>query len=314
MWCPARWGFRLARHHLAGAPVFTTAFLFFASFIVLFTIGGVSGFMTGSVPVDWQLTDTYFVVAHLHYVLIGINVFPVVGATYFWFPKMTGKLMDERWEAGISGPCSAASIWASFPCISPASGDAASHLYLWRGYGLGLAQPHHDTGFIFICRRCPALHLECGEVYRYGVSAGTNPWDAPSLEWATTSPPPPYNFTVIPNVASRHPLWEDRLEDPERKEKSFIGVGLALDQGKETLATTSLDAEPDLILKMPDDTLVPLLLALCLTVIAVGLALVNWWVVILGGLCTATSIAAWLWPEAKLGETAVPAVTERGNG
>ena len=62
----------------------------------LFTIGGVSGFMTGSVPVDWQLTDTYFVVAHLHYVLIGINVFPVVGATYFWFPKFTGRLMDER--------------------------------------------------------------------------------------------------------------------------------------------------------------------------------------------------------------------------
>ncbi|MGN6149183.1 MAG: cbb3-type cytochrome c oxidase subunit I, partial [Rhizomicrobium sp.] len=79
-----------------GRPVFTTAFMFFASFIVLFVIGGVSGFMTGSVPVDLQLTDTYFVVAHLHYVLIGINVFPVIGATYFCFPKFTGRLMDER--------------------------------------------------------------------------------------------------------------------------------------------------------------------------------------------------------------------------
>ena len=74
----------------------TTAFLFLASFIVLFTIGGVSGFMTGALPVDWELTDTYFVVAHMHYVLIGINVFPVVGATYFWFPKFTGRMMDER--------------------------------------------------------------------------------------------------------------------------------------------------------------------------------------------------------------------------
>ena len=71
-----------------GRPVITTAFLFFSSMILLFVIGGVSGFMTASVPVDWQLTDTYFVVAHLHYVLIGINVFPVVGAVYFWFPKM----------------------------------------------------------------------------------------------------------------------------------------------------------------------------------------------------------------------------------
>ena len=66
------------------------------SFIVLFVIGGVSGFMTGVVPVDWQLTDTYFVVAHLHYVLLGINLFPVVGALYFWFPKMTGRMLDER--------------------------------------------------------------------------------------------------------------------------------------------------------------------------------------------------------------------------
>ena len=63
---------------------------------MLFVIGGVSGFMTAAVPVDWQLTDTYFVVAHLHYVLIGINVFPVVGGIYYWFPKFTGRMIDER--------------------------------------------------------------------------------------------------------------------------------------------------------------------------------------------------------------------------
>ena len=79
-----------------GRPVITTAFLFFASMIVLFVIGGVSGFMTASVPVDWQLTDTYFIVAHMHYTLIGINVFPVVGALYYWFPKVTGRMLDER--------------------------------------------------------------------------------------------------------------------------------------------------------------------------------------------------------------------------
>src|SRR6185312_14006890 len=79
-----------------GRPVITTAFLYFASMIVLFVIGGVSGFMTGSVPVDLQLTDTYFVVAHLHYVLIGINLFPVIGGVYFWFPKITGRMLDER--------------------------------------------------------------------------------------------------------------------------------------------------------------------------------------------------------------------------
>jgi cytochrome c oxidase subunit 1/cytochrome c oxidase subunit I+III len=76
--------------------VVTTAFLFFAGFIAMFVIGGVSGFMTAAVPSDRQLTDTYFVVAHIHYVLIGINVFPVMGALYVWFPKMTGRRLDER--------------------------------------------------------------------------------------------------------------------------------------------------------------------------------------------------------------------------
>ncbi|HEX7384184.1 MAG TPA: cbb3-type cytochrome c oxidase subunit I, partial [Burkholderiaceae bacterium] len=79
-----------------GRPQFTTAFLYFTGFVFVFVVGGVSGFMTAAVPLDTQLTDTYFVVAHLHYVLIGINVFPVVGGIYYWFPKFTGRLMDER--------------------------------------------------------------------------------------------------------------------------------------------------------------------------------------------------------------------------
>ncbi len=79
-----------------GRPQFTTPFLFFAGFVIVFVIGGVSGFMTAAVPVDTQLTDTYFVVAHLHYVLIGINVLPVVGGIHYWFPKFTGRLMSER--------------------------------------------------------------------------------------------------------------------------------------------------------------------------------------------------------------------------
>jgi cytochrome c oxidase subunit 1/cytochrome c oxidase subunit I+III len=298
-----------------GKPVFTTAFMFFASFIILFTIGGVSGYMTGSVPVDWQLTDTYFVVAHIHYVLIGINVFPVVGATYFWFPKMTGKLMDEklgRWN-----------FWTMF-----------------IGFNLGFF-PMHVSGLLGMPRRIYTYGEGMGwdwvnlvttvgsflfgfgvlifvwnvvNSYRHGPSAGDNPWDAPTLEWATTSPPPPYNFAVLPVVASRHPLWEDRLGDPNRTERSFVQAGLVLEQGREALATTPLDAEPNLILKMPGDTLVPLLLALSMTIITVGLAFVNWWIVVIGVTCVTASICAWLWPEAKLGETAVPALTGGVDG
>jgi cytochrome c oxidase subunit 1/cytochrome c oxidase subunit I+III len=297
-----------------GRPVFTTPFLFFASFIFLFTIGGVSGFMTGSVPVDWQLTDTYFVVAHLHYVLIGINVFPVAGGLYFWFPKFTGKMMDERlgrWN-----------FWTMF-----------------IGFNLGFF-PMHISGLLGMPRRIYTFSDGMGwdwlnlitslgsfvfgigvlmliynviHSLRHGVTAGPNPWDAPTLEWAVSSPPPPYNFAVIPVVASRHPLWEERLNQPETA-RSHIDAGLVLDHGKETLGTTTLDAEPNVILKMPHDTLVPLYLGLSMTLAATGLVLLNWWVVAVGVACVACSMLAWLWPEASLGETVVPATGEPHHG
>jgi cytochrome c oxidase subunit 1/cytochrome c oxidase subunit I+III len=288
-----------------GRPVFTTAFMFFASFIILFTIGGVSGFMTGSVPVDWQLTDTYFIVAHLHYVLIGINVFPVVGATYFWFPKFTGRLMDERlgrWN-----------FWTMFV-----------------GFNLGFF-PMHISGLLGMPRRIYTYGDTMGwdwvnlittigsflfglgvllfvwnvlKSWKRGAKSGDNPWDAPTLEWATSSPPPPYNFMVVPTVGSRHPLWEDRLVRLGSAEKSVIERGLMLEQGREALGTTPLDAELNVILKMPDDTLVPLCLALAMTVLTIGLAGVNWLVVGLGVILIVAAIIVWLWPRAALGETA----------
>ena len=288
-----------------GRPIFTAAFMFFASFIILFTIGGVSGFMTGSVPVDWQLTDTYFVVAHLHYVLIGINVFPVVGATYFWFPKFTGRLMDERLGSW--------NFWTMFV-----------------GFNLGFF-PMHISGLLGMPRRIYTYGANMGwdwvnlittigsfmfglgvllffwnvvKSWKRGAKSGDNPWDAPTLEWATPSPPPPYNFMVIPTVGSRHPLWEDRLARSDNAEKSSIGRGLTLEQGREALGTTPLDAAPNAILKMPDDTLVPLCLALAMTVLTIGLALVNWLVVGLGVVAVAAAIIVWLWPRAALGETA----------
>ncbi|HEY1837349.1 MAG: cytochrome c oxidase subunit I [Rhizomicrobium sp.] len=290
-----------------GRPVFTTAFMFFASFIVLFVIGGVSGFMTGSVPVDWQLTDTYFVVAHIHYVLIGINVFPVVGATYFWFPKMTGRLLDERlgrWN-----------FWTMF-----------------IGFNLGFF-PMHISGLLGMPRRVYTFADGMGwdwlnlittigsyvfaagvliflynviKSYRRGAPAGDNPWDAPTLEWATTSPPPPYNFTVIPTVASRHPLWEDRLQQHEG-EGSHVRAGLVLDHGRENIGTSPLDAQPDIILKMPRESYAPVILAITATGVFVGLAFHWWWLVGLAGLATAAAIIGWLWPERALGETAEPA-------
>jgi hypothetical protein len=137
--------------------------------------------------------------------------------------------------------------------------------------------------------------------YRRGQPAGNNPWDAPTLEWATTSPPPPYNFVVIPTIGSRLPLWEDRLTEGG---ESTPHSGLALTHGRETIGTTPLDASPDIILKMPEETYVPLLLGLAMTAIFAGLVTHAWWVVVLAVIVTAILILAWVRPRAELGETA----------
>ena len=258
-----------------GRPVITTAFLFFASMIILFVIGGVSGFMTASVPVDWQLTDTYFVVAHIHYVLIGINVFPVIGGAYFWFPKMTGKFMDERlgrWN-----------FWTMFVGFN--LGFLPMHLTGLFGMprrvwtypaGMGWSTLNLITtigGFVFAIGVL-MFFVNALRSLRFGAPAPADPWGGPTLEWAVPSPPPPYNFAVIPTLASRHPLWEEALD--ESPGRSSIGRGMMLDQGKQTVTTTPLDAEPDRIVEMPEDSWAPFLLAVALLVLFVALLAKAW--------------------------------------
>lgn len=131
-----------------------------------------------------------------------------------------------------------------------------------------------------------------------GRRAGPNPWDAPGLEWSVASPPPAYNFAVIPTIATRHPLWEGRLDEGEAR--SLLAEGPALSRGRETFGSTTLDAEPDVILKMPEDSLAPLGLALGLTALFLALLLRGWGFAALAGLASLAVLVAWLWPERKL--------------
>ncbi|HEY1615536.1 MAG TPA: cbb3-type cytochrome c oxidase subunit I [Rhizomicrobium sp.] len=287
-----------------GRPVFTTAFMFFASFIVLFTVGGVSGFMTGSVPVDWQLTDTYFVVAHLHYVLIGINVFPVVGATYFWFPKFTGRLLDERLGRWNFWTMFVGFNLGFFPMHISGLLGMPRRVYTYAdGMGWDWLNLITTAGSFLFAIGVLLFIVNIFKSYRTGTPAGANPWDAPTLEWSVPSPPPPYNFVVIPTVGSRHPLWEDRLG---AEEPSYPHAGLVLNKGREAIGTSVLDGEPEIILKMPRDSYAPFILSLTTTLIFIGLAFQFWWLAALGILGSGTDIVGWLWPERSLGETAEP--------
>ena len=287
-----------------GRPVITTAFLFFASTILLFVIGGVTGVMTASVPADWQLTDTYFVVAHLHYTLIGINVFPVVGATYFWFPKMTGRLLDERlgrWNFWLM-------FWgfniAFLPMHLTGLFGMPRRVYTYPDdFGFDTLNMITTVGSFILAVGVLLLLINMWKSRRSGAIAGNNPWGAPTLEWATTSPPPPYNFAVIPTVASRHPLWEEALDEEEAR--TTLDRGMTLDKGKEALETTLMDAEPERILRMPEDSYAPLLLAIALGVLFTGMLLQLWWLAGAGGLGCLLALIVWLWPRRELLEREV---------
>lgn len=285
----------------SGRPVVTAAFLYFASFIVTFTIGGVSGFMTALVPADLQLTDTYFVVAHLHYVLIGINLFAVLGAIHFWFPKMTGRMIDETMGKWCFWIIFTAFNVAFLPMHLTGLLGMPRRVYTYPS-GLGWDIPNLITtiGAYVLALGVLLYVINVLKSWRSGALAGPNPWDGPTLEWATPSPPPPYNFAVLPAVASRHPLWEDRLD--EGMGASMIRKGATLADGKETLGVSAVDAEPDVILKMPEDTLLPLLLAIALACGFVGMLLLNLAVAVVAAVFTVLLIAAWLWPQARLAQ------------
>jgi cytochrome c oxidase subunit 1/cytochrome c oxidase subunit I+III len=284
-----------------GRPVFTTAFLYFAGFILLFVIGGVSGFMTAAVPLDWQLTRTYFVVAHLHYVIIGINVFPVVGGIYYWFPKVTGRLMNENLGKWSFWVMFGAFNLAFFPMHILGFLGMPRQIYTYAD-DLGWGAPNLIVtigAFIFAAGVLLFL-MNFVWSLKHGEQAAANPWDAASLEWSTSSPPPAYNFAVIPIVASRYPLWEDGMEEAEGANRSSMATGMLLDRGRETIGTTMLDAEPEVILKMPGDSYSPLLLALAMTAVLVGMLLHSRWVCVTAVVISFIVSTVWLWPERRL--------------
>ena len=291
-----------------GRPQFKTPFLFFAGFVLLFVIGGVSGFMTAAVPLDWQLTHTYFVVAHIHYVIIGINVFPVIAGVHLWFPKMTGRMMSEtlgKW-----------SFWVMFigfnlgffPMHIAGLQGMPRRIYTYPdGLGWGTTNLIITLGsYLFAVGVLLFLINVVWSRFR-GKPAGPNPWDGPTLEWSTSSPPPPYNFAVIPVVASRHPLWDTRLR--EEAVVSSIDQGYLLAQERETLATSAVDAEPDAILRMPRESIMPLFVSLALLAICAGFAvhgvsaLTCWVLAGLGAAGTLACSIVWLWPHRYMVQT-----------
>ncbi|MFN2571112.1 MAG: cbb3-type cytochrome c oxidase subunit I, partial [Gemmatimonadales bacterium] len=281
-----------------GRPRFQTPFLFMAGFVLLFVVGGVSGVMTAAIPFDWQLTDSYFIVAHLHYVLIGINVFPVVGAVYYWFPKITGRLMSERLGKWSFWVMFVGFNVAFFPMHLLGLHGMPRRIYTY-GAGMGWSTGNLivSAGAYVFAAGILLFLINVVRSIRRGTPAGANPWDAGTLEWATSSPPPVYNFAVIPTIRSRHPLWEEKLgETGTEGVRSEIYQGPILIDGRATLETTPLDARARAVLRMPVDSHWPIALTVALLLVFYGALTRVWWLAAAAAATALICCAGWLWP------------------
>ena len=190
---------------------FTTAMYFAISFIALFTIGGISGVMHASPPIDTQQQDTYFIVAHIHYVLVGGAIMGIFSGIYYWFPKMTGHFLHE----GLGK----INFWLMFiginvtffPMHFLGISGMPRRIYTYdSGLGWDFWNLVATVGAFTIAAGVLAFIINFFLTLRDEPTAPDNPWDAPTLEWATSSPPPEHDFDVIPEVNSREPLWYDR--------------------------------------------------------------------------------------------------------
>ncbi|HVL06845.1 MAG TPA: cytochrome c oxidase subunit I [Acidimicrobiales bacterium] len=276
-----------------GKLVWSTPLLYIVGFVLVFVLGGITGVMVASVAFDWQVHDTFFVVAHFHYVLIGGVVLPILGGLHYWFPKMTGRMLDER--------LGKIAFWLIFG-------------------GMNLTFfPQHILGFLGMPRRVYTFQSGLGwDFYNLvstlgtyvtvagflvytanmainwsrGRPAGDNPWDAPGLEWATSSPAPAYNFAAGPTVSSLYPLWEPEGAAPRGQPGLLDEL-----QGhrREIVGTTVLDAEAIEILELPGNSLWPLIAALAIVLFLFAVMIDS---IVLGGIglgAIVGSLACWLW-------------------
>jgi len=268
---------------------FATPLLFVIGFFFIFIIGGLTGVMLGATTLDSQLHDSYFVVAHLHYVLIGGAVFPLFGGFYYWFPKLTGRMLSERagrwnfWLFFIGFNV------AFFPMHILGLQGMPRRVYTYSAAsGWENLNLLSTVGAVTIAVSMLVFLVNVVVSMRRRERAPDNPWNASGLEWATSCPPPAYNFMAIPVVNSRTPLWEKEFPVAE-----VTGLPEIL---RTTLVTRLHDAEPDHVAILPSPSIWPFLAALATTVMFIG-SVFTPWAMVWGAVPVAITLIGWFWPD-----------------
>jgi cytochrome c oxidase subunit 1 len=249
--------------------------LFAIGFIAMFIIGGLSGVSLATVPIDFQVTDSYYVVAHLHYVLFGGTVFAAFAGIYYWFPKVTGRLLSEtlgKWQ-----------FWTMligfnltfFPMHILGLLGMPRRVYTYGpGMGWDLWNLLETIGAFIIVAAMLTFVWNFLTSLRQGAPAGEDPWDAQTLEWTTASPPAEYNFEKIPIVNSRRPLWDKK--HPELSKGEAIRY---VEETREGIAA-----------HMGEYTAAPAVVGLGLFIAAFGFVYLALWAIVLGVLITFSGI------------------------
>jgi cytochrome c oxidase subunit 1 len=209
-WLGTMWGGRIQ---------FKTPMLFAIAFLFQFLIAGLTGIIQAVVPFDWQLSLSYFVVAHFHYVIVGGILFAIFAAFYYWYPKVTGRMLNEQlgklhfWLFVLG-------FHLTFDVMHvPGLLGMPRRIYTYEP-GRGWDTLNLVVSIGALIQAVGVLVFVANLIHSYwkGATAGKDPWDAWTLEWSVSSPPPAYNFATIPTVASRRPLWDlKHPEDPDSR-------------------------------------------------------------------------------------------------
>lgn len=273
---------------LTGKVVLKTPMWWVLGFFFVFIIGGMTGIFVASVPVDLQVHDTYFVVAHFHYVLIGGAVFPLFGAFAYWFPKITGRMLSERLGMWSFWLFTIGFNVTFFPMHIVGLRGMPRRVYTYSAdAGWTTLNQIESAGYVLLFLGVSLFLINVWRSLRTGEIASANPWRAGGLEWATASPPAKYNFLNLPTVNGSEPLWDALPDQP-------IVTGLHEDV-REVLTTRILDAEPEGRDEMPEPTIWPFITAVVTTALFIG-SIFRPIAVSIGAIPLAIALIGWFWP------------------